>query len=142
MEEASALCDRVAVLVGGRLRCVGPPGELSLRFGDFWVAQLSLRRRPGPAAAASAAVAAAGAAADEAAAVALLSALCPGARLIYGLNGSLKFELPRAGVTLRRLYAGVAAAARCGSLPLQDFAVAGASLEQAFLAVAGGSAKR
>jgi len=41
-------------------------------------------------------------------------------------------------VSLRGLYAGVAAAARAGALPLQGFAVAGASLEQAFLAVAGG----
>ncbi len=37
MEEATALCDRVGICVGGKLVCVGHPRELNARFGGYLV---------------------------------------------------------------------------------------------------------
>jgi len=33
MEEAEGLCDRMGIFVGGRLRCIGAPQELTMRMG-------------------------------------------------------------------------------------------------------------
>jgi len=41
MEECEALCGRIAILVGGRLRCVGSAQHLKSRYGDGY--QLSLK---------------------------------------------------------------------------------------------------
>merc|ERR1719181_1842936 len=38
MEESEALCQRIGVLVGGRLRCLGSAQHLKSRFGrELWV---------------------------------------------------------------------------------------------------------
>jgi len=44
MEEAEALCDRVAVMADGRLRCLGAPAELRQRHGRGLVVRLALKR--------------------------------------------------------------------------------------------------
>jgi ABC-type multidrug transport system ATPase subunit len=53
MEEIEALCTRVGVVVGGRLRCLGSNQHLKARFGRGYCLELKLKR---PAAAAVAAV--------------------------------------------------------------------------------------
>merc|ERR1719393_1022524 len=41
MEEAEALCSRIGIMVGGRLRCIGSNQHLKARFGQGY--QLELR---------------------------------------------------------------------------------------------------
>lgn len=43
MEEAEALCQRIAIMVAGRLRCLGSTHRLKTRFGDGYTATLRLR---------------------------------------------------------------------------------------------------
>jgi len=40
MEEADALCDRIGIMVMGRLRCVGTPQHLKSRYGDGYALEL------------------------------------------------------------------------------------------------------
>ena len=37
MEECEALCSRVGIMVGGRLRCLGTPQHLKSRFGNGYI---------------------------------------------------------------------------------------------------------
>lgn len=37
MEEAEGLCDRMGIFVGGRLRCIGAPQELTMRMGGILI---------------------------------------------------------------------------------------------------------
>lgn len=43
MEEAEALCSRVGIMVGGRMRCLGSVQHLKSRFGDGFVFDVKLR---------------------------------------------------------------------------------------------------
>lgn len=43
MEEAEALCSRLGIMVGGRLRCIGSPQHLKARFGSGFLIDLKLR---------------------------------------------------------------------------------------------------
>lgn len=43
MEECEALCQRVGIMVGGRLRCLGPVQHLKSRFGKGYQAEIRLR---------------------------------------------------------------------------------------------------
>jgi len=40
MEEAEQLCDRLAILVNGRLTCIGAPEHIKMRFGEGYVLEL------------------------------------------------------------------------------------------------------
>jgi len=40
MEEAEHLCDRLAILVNGRLICIGSPKHLKLKYGEGYVLEL------------------------------------------------------------------------------------------------------
>ncbi|OUM69303.1 hypothetical protein PIROE2DRAFT_38395 [Piromyces sp. E2] len=40
MEEAEQLCDRLAILVNGRLTCIGAPQHIKMRFGEGYVLEL------------------------------------------------------------------------------------------------------
>ena len=42
MEECEALCNRLAIMVDGKLVCIGPPQELKQRFGAGYDIQLKL----------------------------------------------------------------------------------------------------
>merc|ERR1719276_660199 len=43
MEEAEALCSRIGIMVGGRLRCIGSNQRLKARFGDGYQLEARLR---------------------------------------------------------------------------------------------------
>ena len=43
MEEAEALCSRIGIMVGGRLRCIGPNQRLKARFGRGYQLEARLR---------------------------------------------------------------------------------------------------
>jgi ATP-binding cassette subfamily A (ABC1) protein 5 len=40
MEEAENLCDRLAILINGRLSCIGSPEHLKMKFGDSYILEL------------------------------------------------------------------------------------------------------
>ena len=42
MEECQALCNRVGIMVGGRLRCLGSVQHLKNRFGRGYLAEMKL----------------------------------------------------------------------------------------------------
>ena len=44
MEEVEALCTRVAVVVGGRMRCLGSNQHLKNRFGNGYCLELKLQK--------------------------------------------------------------------------------------------------
>lgn len=44
MEEAEALCSRIGIMVGGRLRCIGSNQHLKARFGGGYQLETRLRR--------------------------------------------------------------------------------------------------
>jgi ABC-type multidrug transport system ATPase subunit len=43
MDEAEALCDRIAVMINGRFVCIGSPAHLKQRYGDGY--RLSVKCR-------------------------------------------------------------------------------------------------
>jgi hypothetical protein len=45
MEEAEALCARIGIMVGGRLRCLGPAQHLKSKFGAGFLATFKLAHR-------------------------------------------------------------------------------------------------
>lgn len=122
MEEADALCERVAIMVEGRIRCIGAPKELSSRFGNFFVVQVTTP------------------ATDHQMQLVrqLLQQLSAGVRFVYAMNGSQKYELPKADTSLQQIFLAVRQAKREGLLHIMECAVSNATLEQAFLAVAAG----
>jgi len=46
MEEADALCDRIGIMVGGMLRCIGTPVHLKNKFGEGYHLSLALKNAP------------------------------------------------------------------------------------------------
>jgi hypothetical protein len=54
MEECDVLCDRLAIMVAGRLACLGSPQHLKGRFGDGYTLEVRLQVESPQAAAASA----------------------------------------------------------------------------------------
>ena len=48
MEEAEALCNRIGIMVGGRLRCLGPAQHLKNKFGRGYLAVFKLAAPPAP----------------------------------------------------------------------------------------------
>ena len=46
MEEAEALCGRIGIMVGGRLRCLGTVQHLKHKFGQAYMAQFKLETPP------------------------------------------------------------------------------------------------
>ncbi|ORX78160.1 P-loop containing nucleoside triphosphate hydrolase protein [Anaeromyces robustus] len=43
MEEAENLCDRLAILVNGRLSCIGTPEHLKMKFGESYILELQIK---------------------------------------------------------------------------------------------------
>jgi len=40
MEEAEHLCDRLAILVNGRLTCIGSPEHFKMKYGESYILEL------------------------------------------------------------------------------------------------------
>ncbi|KAG2422265.1 hypothetical protein HYH02_015468, partial [Chlamydomonas schloesseri] len=89
MEEAEALCDRLGVVVGGRVRALGSPQQLLDRYSSYLL--LSLTVAPGLVCPEERR------AADEAAADFVRSRISPQAKQVYCLNGCHRYEVPRRG---------------------------------------------
>ena len=116
MEEAEALCDRIAVFANTQLRCIGSPRSLTNRFGDYLV--LTATGMP-----------------ENADRIGSLvnAKISASSKVVYSLNGVQKFELKVAEVTYANIF-NVMSAAKDGGL-IQDWGVSTASLEDVFLKV-------
>merc|ERR1712061_194908 len=44
MEEAEALCDRIAIQVGGQLRCLGTPVDIKRKYGSGYQLEIFSQR--------------------------------------------------------------------------------------------------
>jgi len=76
MEEADALADKIAVVVGGKLKCIGTPLNLKNSYGDGY--KLSITCNLG----------------DEEEVYGLVKAIAPSANLLDNRGGSLMITIP------------------------------------------------
>jgi ABC-type multidrug transport system ATPase subunit len=92
MEEADALCSRIAIMARGKLRAVGTQLHLKRRYGDGYRVALTLA---GPASAAAPGALEALEAAAHAAHAYIVSHVHPSARLVSRVGASATYLLPR-----------------------------------------------
>ncbi|KXZ54601.1 hypothetical protein GPECTOR_4g666 [Gonium pectorale] len=112
MEEAEALCDRLGVVVGGRLRALGSPQQLLADHSSYLT--LSLTVTPSPSA-------------DEEAERFVRDRISAGAKQVYRLNGCHSYEVPRGDIGLAELFRIMTAAVHAAA-PMQSAgAMAGAN---------------
>jgi ABC-type multidrug transport system ATPase subunit len=126
LEELDAVCGRVAVLVGGRLAAVGAPAALRAAYGGGVRVRVLPASPDGPAAAAAEAAAAA-----LGAPLSCISLEPGGKAAVLRLEG----DGGVGGLALADVYERLEAA-RAGGL-VGGFSASGASLEDAFLVLAG-----
>eukprot|EP00301_Raphidiophrys_heterophryoidea_P004938 c12109_g1_i2.p1 GENE.c12109_g1_i2~~c12109_g1_i2.p1 ORF type:complete len:1737 (+),score=451.65 c12109_g1_i2:522-5213(+) len=115
MEECEALCQRIGILVKGRLACLGTAQHLKSRFGKGYHVEVSLadastmdRVRD------------------------LIARVAPGAQEteVYGTH--IKFELPRlGGMSLGEIFRQVEANKE--QLKIEDYSISQTTLEQVFM---------
>ena len=119
MAEAERLCDRLGVILAGRLRCLGSPSQLMARFGGHYTLTVTAAA-PGPDAAAAAAAA--------------VHARWQSAAPSRCAGGTWQFRLPRGGVRLADVFRAMAAARAAGAVA--EWGVASTTLEEVFLDLA------
>jgi ABC-type multidrug transport system ATPase subunit len=125
MDEADALCDRIAILAGGKLRAVGSQQRLKHRFGSGYKLVLHLTAPAGEPAALEAAAARANAF--------VTSSLAPGAALLSRVGSTLSYVLPRVGTDVAAMFAALDAAK--GRHGISEFGLSQTSLEEVFIKV-------
>jgi ATP-binding cassette subfamily A (ABC1) protein 3 len=50
MDEAEALCDKIAIMINGRFVCIGTPGHLKQKYGDGYQLTVSVEKNESSAA--------------------------------------------------------------------------------------------
>jgi ABC-type multidrug transport system ATPase subunit len=115
LDEAEALCQRIAIMVSGSLRCIGSSQMLKERYGEGHVLDVKAPRGRG----------------DEL--VAFIAAKLPAAVLSERHAEKLRLIIPReAGLPLSRVFA----AFQDADAPAEDWAVTPSSLDAVFCTVA------
>ncbi|KGN64250.2 ABC transporter A family member 7-like isoform X1 [Cucumis sativus] len=89
MEEAEVLCDRIGIFVDGCLQCVGHPKELKARYGGVYVFTMTTSSD------------------HEGYVEDMVKRLASGAKKIYHLSGTQKFELPKHDVRIAEVFLAV-----------------------------------
>ena len=117
MEEAEALCDRLGIFINGRLQCLGNPRDLTSRFGGYLSFTITTPAH------------------QAAAAQAAVVAMATGARLVYSLGGTQKFELPTDEVDADAVFRHMEQVKQRGEIDLLDWGVSNATLEEVFIRV-------
>jgi ABC-type multidrug transport system ATPase subunit len=121
MEEAEVLCERIGIMGGGSMLCLGTSHDLKSRFGAGYRLSIHLRNKSIEAAAAAQGV---------------IVSLCPSAKLLNEpMGGILDFEVVRGDVKLSVVYGSIEA--RREALGILDWAITESTLEEVFLAVTG-----
>ena len=115
LDEAEALCQRIAIMVNGSLRCIGTSQMLKERYGEGHVLDVKAPRGKG----------------DEL--VSYIAAKLPLAVLSERHAEKLRLSIPReAGLPLSRVFAAMQEA----DAPVETWAVTQASLDAVFVTVA------
>jgi ABC-type multidrug transport system ATPase subunit len=115
LDEAEALCQRIAIMVNGSLRCIGTSQMLKERYGEGHVLDVKAPRGKG----------------DEL--VSYIAAKLPPAVLSERHAEKLRLSIPReAGLPLSRVFAALQET----DAPIETWAVTQASLDAVFITVA------
>lgn len=117
MEEAEALCDRLGIFVNGRLECIGNPKELTARYGGYLSFSLTTPIH------------------QEATAAGIIKSMVPGAKLVYSLGGTQKYELPLEQITVDDVFRRMEEAKYRKELEILDWGVSNATLEEVFIKI-------
>ncbi|XP_024530471.1 ABC transporter A family member 8 isoform X2 [Selaginella moellendorffii] len=115
MEEAEALCDRIGIFVEGKLQCIGSSNDLKSRYGGSYT--FTVTTSPS----------------KELEVVGLVHTWSPRGKRTYNLSGTQKFQLPKEGVELSRVFRDTENAKE--TLELQAWGLADTTLEDVFIKV-------
>ncbi|CAA7031236.1 unnamed protein product [Microthlaspi erraticum] len=116
MEEAEFLCDRLGILVDGRLQCIGNPKELKGRFGGSYVLTMTTSSE------------------HEKEVERLVQDFSPNAKKIYHIAGTQKFEIPKEEIRISEVFQAVEKAK--SSFEVFAWGLADTTLEDVFIKVA------
>ncbi|XXG81173.1 hypothetical protein AAC387_Pa09g1870 [Persea americana] len=119
MEEADFLCDRLGIMVGGNLKCVGSSKELKTRYGGSYV--LTISANP----------------AHEDNVDSIVNGLSSNAVKIYNVGGTQKFRMPKKDVRIFEIFNAIENFKKQTSI--KAFGLADASLEDVFTNVVHGA---
>ncbi|KAI3440616.1 ABC transporter domain-containing protein [Psidium guajava] len=119
MEEAEVLCDRLGIFVDGSLQCIGNPKELKARYGGSYVFTMTTS------------------ATHEEEVEKMVRSLSPGAKRIYQISGTQKFELPKHEVKIADVFQAVEKAK--SRFTVHAWGLADTTLEDVFIKVARGA---
>lgn len=117
MEEAESLCDRLGIFVNGKLQCVGNPKDLTARFGGYLSFTVTTPAH------------------QETAAEGVVRSMAPGARLVYSLGGTQKFELPLREIGVEGVFRRMEEVKLRKELDVMDWGVSNATLEEVFIKI-------
>ncbi|XP_065020409.1 ABC transporter A family member 8-like, partial [Musa acuminata AAA Group] len=112
MDEAEFLCDRLAIIVNGRLRCVGSSSELKTRYGGSY--QLTISADP----------------INKDIIEDMVTSLCSDAMKIYDVIGTQRFRLPKQVVRVQEIFKAIEVLKR--QVAIHAFEVTGTSMEDVF----------
>jgi ABC-type multidrug transport system ATPase subunit len=115
MEEAEALCDRLGIFVGGKLKAVGPSAELKTRWGQAFKIVLTTPVE------------------YEEQARSFLLGIVPRAKLINTLAGTAKYEAPKSDIELHKLFRAIEDNKE--RLHILDWGISNTTLEEVFLKI-------
>ena len=119
MEECEALCARVAIMVNGRMACLGSLEQLKQKYGKGFSVEINASESS----------------MDDVRQ--FVSSLFEGAEEQEQHAGRIKYLIPKqrsGGVSLAQIFASIEA--RKAELKISDYGVSGASLESIFVALA------
>jgi len=119
MEEAEALCDRLCIMVDGRLQCIGRPQELRARYGGYYVLTMTTSSE------------------FEREVENLVLKLSPNARKVYHLSGTQKYELSKQEVRIADVF--MAMENLKNRVEVQAWGLADTTMEDVFVKVATGA---
>uniref|UniRef100_A0A453SBP0 ABC transporter domain-containing protein n=1 Tax=Aegilops tauschii subsp. strangulata TaxID=200361 RepID=A0A453SBP0_AEGTS len=119
MEEAEVLCDRLCIMVDGRLQCIGRPKELIARYGGYYVLTMTTSSE------------------FEREVEDLALKLLPNARKVYHLSGTQKYELSKQQVRIADVFMAVENLKR--RVEVQAWGLADTTMEDVFVKVATGA---
>merc|ERR1712078_276922 len=117
MEEADVLCDRVGIMSGGRLLCIGPAYDLKRRFGKGYTCVLSTTDKSLK---------------NTAQVKEWVSSIFPSASLLEDpISGTFKFEIDRREVVVSEAFKQIVS--RKEEIGLADWGFTETTLEEVFL---------
>eukprot|EP00002_Diphylleia_rotans_P024252 TRINITY_DN477_c0_g2_i1.p1 TRINITY_DN477_c0_g2~~TRINITY_DN477_c0_g2_i1.p1 ORF type:complete len:1671 (+),score=364.81 TRINITY_DN477_c0_g2_i1:51-5063(+) len=116
MEECEALCSRIGIMVGGRMRCLGSAQHLKSRFGTGYQIDISSELES----------------VEEV--KSFVTSTFPGAQLLEWHAGTVKYDVPRQKLTLSNMFRTIQANRE--RLHIINYAISQTTLEQIFISKA------